>query len=88
MSAFDIPEIGDTEARCLDMLAGVHDALVDDIIAAGTYSGPDAAHHAKNQAVAELHEALVDLVRARRRLPAEDYPESDPPHAQYRAKLR
>ena len=78
MSAFDIPEIGETEARCLDTLAGVHDVLVGDIIEAKAYSGPDAALRAKNQADRELHDLLVDLVRAKRKEPAPEAQGGEP----------
>lgn len=60
-------QLGETELRVVDILAGVFDALVDDV--AWTYVGPDAATHAKNQAERELHDMLVDLVRARRLAP-------------------
>lgn len=66
MSAYDIPEIGETEARCLDILANVFDALVDDLIEQKQYSGPDAPMHAKNQVERELVDVLTTLVRASR----------------------
>lgn len=60
-------EIGETQRRVLDVLAGAWDAIVDDVVHLGQYKGPDAAHHAKNQADRELHDAIVHLVRQTRR---------------------
>jgi hypothetical protein len=60
-------EIGETQRRVLDVLASVHDALVEDAIAAGIYSGPDAPMRAKNQVDRELLDVLVYTVRHTKR---------------------
>lgn len=56
-------EIGETQRRVLDVLAGLHDALVDDVMLLGTYSGPDAPLRAKNQVDRELHDVLQQVIR-------------------------
>jgi hypothetical protein len=61
----------DSERLTLSALSEAFDALVGDIIDAGTYRGPDAHQHATSQAQRELVDARTSLVRAKRAEPIE-----------------
>jgi hypothetical protein len=72
MNPDDLPELTDTDRLALSALTEAYERLVSDIVDAGTYRGPDAHHHAQNQAQRELAGALVDLVRAKRVEPLDE----------------
>lgn len=78
MSILEAKILSDRQERLLEVLEEASNALVDDLIDAKQYSGPDCYMHAANQVDRELHELLVDLVRAKRKEPAPEAQGGEP----------